>query len=82
MPTIYIFVGSADGYIYCVDAGSSKEIWRFKTDHQVSGSPIVYRDSVYCGSADGNLYCLEYRTGRLRWKFTTGGANHQQPHRI
>ena len=40
----------------------------------VSGSPVVYKDSIYCGSADGVFYCLEYRTGRLRWKFSTGGA--------
>jgi outer membrane protein assembly factor BamB len=45
----------------------------------VSGSPVIYRDSVYCGSADGNLYCLEYRTGRIRWKFTTGGPITSSP---
>ena len=68
-----VFVGSADGNIYCLDANTSKEVWRFKTKHQVSSSPVVYKDSVYCGSADRNLYCLDYRTGRLKWKFATGG---------
>lgn len=47
--------------------------WRYKTDHQVSGSPAIYKDALYCGSVDGNLYCIEYRTGRLRWKFATKG---------
>jgi outer membrane protein assembly factor BamB len=57
-----------------VDARTAKEVWRFRTENQVSGSPVVYKDSLYCGSVDGNLYCLEYRTGRLRWKFETQGA--------
>ena len=57
-----------------MEAKSSKEVWRFRTEHQVNGSPVIYKDSIYCGSVDGNLYCLEYRTGRLRWKFGTEGA--------
>jgi outer membrane protein assembly factor BamB len=67
-------VGASDGFIYAVESKTSKEVWRFRTEHQVNGSPVVYKDSLYCGSVDGNLYCLEYRTGRLRWKFGTGGA--------
>jgi eukaryotic-like serine/threonine-protein kinase len=69
-----IICGAADGFIYAVEAKNAKESWRFRTDHQVNGSPVVYKDSVYCGSVDGSLYCLEYRTGRLRWKFGTEGA--------
>jgi outer membrane protein assembly factor BamB len=56
-----------------VDIRSAKEVWSFSTEHQVTGSPIIYEDSLYCGSVDGYLYCLEYRTGRLRWKFQTSG---------
>jgi outer membrane protein assembly factor BamB len=55
-----------------VDSRSAKEVWRFSTEHQVTGSPIIYKDSLYCGSVDGFLYCLEYRTGRMRWKYNTG----------
>ena len=53
---------------------TAKEVWRYATANQVTGSPTVFKDSLYCGSVDGNLYCMEYRTGRLRWKFETGGA--------
>jgi outer membrane protein assembly factor BamB len=56
-----------------VEAASAREVWRFKTNHQVSGSPIFYKDAIYCGSADGNLYCIEIKNGQLRWKFNTGG---------
>ncbi len=43
----FVFIGSADGHIYCIDAGNAKEIWRFHTDHQVSGSPTVYKESHF-----------------------------------
>jgi eukaryotic-like serine/threonine-protein kinase len=56
-----------------VEAQSGREVWRFRTDHQVSSSPVVYGESIYCGSVDGNLYCLEAKTGRQRWKFGTKG---------
>jgi len=57
-----------------VDIRTAKEIWRFRAENQISGSPSAYKDSLYFGSVDGSMYCLEYRTGRLRWKFETQGA--------
>ena len=57
-----------------MDSSTGKEMWRFRTENQVSGSPVIYKDCLYCGSVDGNLYCLEYRSGRERWRFKTGGA--------
>jgi serine/threonine protein kinase len=68
-----VYTGAIDGMIYCVEARSAKEIWHYSTDHQVTGSPLFYKESLYCGSVDGSLYCLEYQTGQLRWKFSTGG---------
>jgi outer membrane protein assembly factor BamB len=50
---------------------SGKEVWRYTTEHQVTGSPIVYRNALYCGSVDGHLYCLDQRGGQLRWKYNT-----------
>jgi outer membrane protein assembly factor BamB len=59
-----IFIGSADGNIYCLD-WSGREAWKFHADHQVSGSPLVSNGFLYCGCADGILYCLDYRTGKI-----------------
>jgi outer membrane protein assembly factor BamB len=52
---------------------NNKEVWRFETEHQVTGSAVVYRDSVYFGGVDGNIYCVENRTGRMRWLYKTEG---------
>ncbi len=54
-------------------ARHAREVWRFPTEHQVTGSPTVLGDSLYCGSVDGYLYCLDIRSGRLRWRFHTEG---------
>jgi eukaryotic-like serine/threonine-protein kinase len=37
---------------------TSKELWRYRTEHQVSSSPVVYKDSLYCGSVDGPCIVL------------------------
>jgi outer membrane protein assembly factor BamB len=66
-------IGCADNNIYAVDARSARESWRFATEHQVTGSPVVYEDSVYVGSVDGSLYCIDMRSGRKRWQFSTAG---------
>jgi len=39
----------------------------------VAGSPIIYKENVYCGSVDGNLYCLDQNNGQLKWKFASKG---------
>ena len=77
-----IFIGSADSFIYCLDAGNAKELWRFKTDHQVNSSPVVYKDSLYCASIDGNIYCLEYRTGAPQVEICHARANHRHSDRL
>ena len=66
-----LYFGSADGNLYCLEAGNGREDWRFRADHQIAGSATVYKDAVYTGSVDGNLYAVDISNGRLRWKFKT-----------
>jgi len=68
-----VYFGSADGFIYAVEAKSGKGLWKYKTLGRVRSSPAVTDGVVYVGSMDGNLYALEARTGQLRWKFKTAG---------
>jgi outer membrane protein assembly factor BamB len=68
-----VYVGSADGYMYALDAGSGKTIWRFATGSRVVSSPAVSAGVVYFGSYDGNFYALNAADGKRLWKFKTGG---------
>ena len=68
-----IFFGSDDGYVYAVDAGSGRQIWKRGTNGPVSATPAVANGTVYIGSYDGKFYALDAHTGVLKWKFSTGG---------
>ncbi len=81
-------VGSRDGNVYALDAGSGRLVWSYQTGGPVSASPVRsealvtvavpdrpktgHRDIVYCASEDGTVYALGERDGALLWKVATG----------
>lgn len=73
-----VYVGSGDGSLYCIDAGTGAQVWRFETAGTVISKPAVCqqagRDRVVFGSGDGNLYCLDAATGVLLWSRPVGGS--------
>jgi outer membrane protein assembly factor BamB len=75
-PLVYkgiVYVGSCDQYVYAVDAKTSKEIWRFKTNGIIFQSSIILHDDIlYLGSYDGCLYAIDVY-GKEVWRFKTGG---------
>jgi eukaryotic-like serine/threonine-protein kinase len=79
-----VYVGSADGGLYAVDAENGKVMWTFKTDDKILGAPNWVAapkselgesgDSkwVLAGSYDYKLYCFDAKTGKTNWTFETG----------
>lgn len=68
-----VYIGSRDGSVYALDAGSGALKWRFATGGPVDSSPAVAGNRVVIGSRDGNIYCLDRSTGRKVWNTKTGG---------
>ena len=68
-----LYFASADGYVYAINAQSSREKWKFQTEKPMVSSPVVHKDSVYIGGTDEYFYCLSADTGKERWKFKTNG---------
>jgi outer membrane protein assembly factor BamB len=68
-----VYVGSADRFVYALNAADGAVRWRYKTGGAVNSSPAVAADTVFVASADGNLYALGASDGRLQWKFATAG---------
>jgi len=66
-----IFVGSADWYLYALDAKTGWVVWRFRMDKASVCSPCIADTFVFTGSSDGNIYCLDARTSKEVWHFTT-----------
>lgn len=62
--------------IAAVIAQSDKieEIWSFKCEDEIRGSPLVFEDTVYVGCYDNNLYALDKQTGEFQWKYATEGG--------
>ncbi len=67
-----VYVGSADGNVYALDAVSGAKKWAFRTGNNVASSPAVVGGVVYVGSADGNVYALDAASGAKKWTYRTG----------
>ncbi len=76
-----VYVGSRDGHLYAVDAGSGRLRWRF--DHRVSWvntSPAVADGIVYAGSSDARfVQGVDAGTGREVWRLRTAGPVWSSP---
>ena len=84
-----VYIGSATGVFYAIDAATGTVRWRHSLDTQaqltcpargISATAAVVRDpvggrlTVYAAGAR-YLYALDPATGALRWKRLIGGAN-------
>ena len=71
-----VIVGARDGFLYCINAGNGKNIW--KADHRVSWviSTVAVKDTlVLTGTSDGRfVQAVHLDTGKEIWKFNTLSA--------
>lgn len=77
-------VFDATGMVYCVDAATGKQVWRFQTEKQVFSSPAVVGGKVYVGEGlhvdtGCKLYCLDAATGRKLWATVTKSHTESSP---
>ena len=71
-----VYVGSADGNVYALDAGSGELHWRFEAEDEVSVHQAVVDGTVYATSAGGHVYALDADTGELHWRYSIGLRSH------
>ena len=74
-----VFVGSADGKVYALDAFDGSEVWNYTTGDVVFSSPAVVDGVVFVGSADGKVYALDAFDGSEVWNYTTVDAVFSSP---
>jgi outer membrane protein assembly factor BamB len=76
-----VYVGSADGALYAVNAKDGKTVWSFKTENKILGAPNWVHGPdgpdgkskwVLAGSYDYKLYCFDAATGKTNWTYETG----------
>ncbi len=74
-----VYVGSADGNVYALDAASGAKKWAFRTGNNVASSPAVAGGVVYFSSTDDNVYALDAVSGAKKWAYRTGGQVSSSP---
>jgi serine/threonine protein kinase len=64
----YIYVGSADGVVYSLDALTGNRIWRFQTGGAIISSPVEVDGKIHIASSDGTIYAISAVDGSPTWK--------------
>ena len=59
----YVYVGSNDGYMYCIDGNSGKLGWKYDTGSPIVSSPALYDGKLFFGNLEGDFYVLSRVTG-------------------
>ncbi len=73
-----LYFGSADNYVYAVDAKTGKEVWKYKTGGKIFSIPAISDGMLFIGSYDKSLYAITL-DGKEAWRFQTGGEVASSP---
>jgi eukaryotic-like serine/threonine-protein kinase len=68
-----IYVGSADGKVYALEAKSGAVLWSYQTGERVRATPTLAEGVVHVGSWDKTMIALDAETGALLWETKVWG---------
>ena len=64
-----VYVGTDDGRMLALDAGTGKLQWQYKSTDAIESSPTAVNGLVVFGDEAGVLHACDARTGVVRWTF-------------
>lgn len=68
----YVFIGTATGELYALDAGSGCNVWGFHAAQGIRGGVAIGaasdKPAVFFADTSANVYALNAQTGELIWK--------------
>lgn len=85
-----VYVGTIDGYLIALDAGTGEELWKVDTinrkpPYTITGAPRVVKGKVIIGNGGaeygvrGYFTAYDADTGELQWRFYTVPGNPAEP---
>ena len=75
----FVYVGSDDSTMYCLDGTSASLKWKFRTGGFIRCKPAVVDTFVYFESDDGYLYAVNKNPGNKIWSANIGNTKRVQP---
>ncbi len=54
-----LYVADDNGRLYCIDAETGKEIWKYKYGNTANGSPVLADGKIYVGEVRGRFHILK-----------------------
>jgi outer membrane protein assembly factor BamB len=62
-----LVVGTLDGHVYAMDAGTGKQLWSAEVDDEVISPPAIDAGTVYVRTNSGYVYAFDANTGERKW---------------
>ena len=69
-----VYVGSSDGSVYALDAGTGETRWAAPVGAPVDASPAVAGDHVLVATRGGEFQALDRLSGEVRWRVRAGAG--------
>ena len=74
-----LYVTTAKGELFCLDAETGAEKWRFKSGKPFHSTPTKSEGLIYAANDSGYVYALNASNGKLKWKQLTGAPVFSSP---
>ncbi|MEI7832653.1 MAG: PQQ-binding-like beta-propeller repeat protein, partial [bacterium] len=73
-----VYFGSADSYVYCLEAKTGAPVWYYPNHHVIKGSISIFNDRIYHGGRDNKIHCYNL-DGKMLWETRTGNDMDSNP---
>jgi outer membrane protein assembly factor BamB len=64
-----LVVGTLDGHVYAMDAGTGKQLWNAEVGDEVISPPAIDAGMVYVRTNSSYVYAFDANTGERKWLY-------------
>lgn len=64
-----LYVGTLDGVLFCLEANTGKERWRYTSRGPIARPPVVAGESVFIANEADQVVALDALKGTFKWQY-------------